>query len=1276
MEFLLFGLLALVVPFVLPIASWVSAQRTRSRVLHLESIVEEQRAEVERLSKRLAELRREVRPASVAGAPETAAPVPPQPVVPRPAVPPAAAPPRPAAPPPAAVPPRPAAVPPAVTPAPIVQNPWPDDPPRKPAEAVPPRPPVVERPRPEIDRADAGRPLPRPPVPPAAPPPAPPRASRPVVPPPPPPPPQPAFDWESLVGVKLFSAIAGIALVFAAVFFLRYTVQQGWLQPPVRVAIGILVGITLLVLCELKAARRYPATANALDAAAIAILFSTFFAAHSLWDLIPGGVAFGLLALVTAVAVLLSIRRESLFIAVLGLLGGFATPALLSTGENRPIPLFAYLLLLNVGLAWVAYRQTWPVLTVLTLVLTTIYQWGWVFKFLSVSEVPLAMGVFLIFPATGLAALLLARTPPDGRSSGGLGGRATFERTAVAAAVMPVLFAAYLAVVPAYGARPALLFGFLALVDAGLLAIALARGFHILHAIGAYATVLVAAMWLGISYRPEFSFTTLAFTSGFAVLYLAAPVVAGWLSRSLEGPGAAAVYAAPVLLFVFPALAYMDRAFATPQPLFAVLLGLLTLCAWRAIHTRDAYVFFIGSFFAVAAQAVWSVQYLTLDRLGTAVALYAIFGVVSAVVPALARGLGRALQPAEAAGVTLLANLALLLFIAAGDVAPAALWALALLLAILNAALFVESAGAGLPETARAGTVLSWGILGVWWMNTAGAVGVVPSLAVLTGLSLVTLAGYAWASRVQRPGGNSEGFASGQYLALGGHLFLFFMAGDPRWSVPPWPLFGALAVISLATSAASLATRAAAIHVAGVVGAATIVMVWTASARGAAGLPTIGVAAASAVSLFALAWMPVARRDISAAAAAVATLFASELTLMVAVATSDPPPFAVVVAVHAANAAALVALGWIQRWGAVGAGAAMVAAAAVFEWQVVRPAGEWRQLLTLAAAFYAVFTAYPLVVGPRAREDREPWFVALISAVTTFFAARHAFIAGGLEWMIGVVPVVQGLVTAVLLRALLRLEPAGRRDLGRLALVAGAALAFVTVAIPLQLEHQWITIGWTLEGAALAWLYRRVPHRGVLIAASLLLGAVFVRLVLNPEVFLYEPRSAMRILNWYLYTYLIAASAFFAAAWWLSRTEDSPAEGFPRMSRVLPAGGVILLFVLLNIEIADYYSTGPEIVFRFGVTVSQDLTYTIGWLAFGMILLAAGIYAGARAARIAAVALIAVTTFKCFLYDLGSLEGLYRVASFVGLALSLALVSIALQRFVLDRSKEPRESAT
>jgi uncharacterized membrane protein len=60
---------------------------------------------------------------------------------------------------------------------------------------------------------------------------------------------------------------------------------------------------------------------------------------------------------------------------------------------------------------------------------------------------------------------------------------------------------------------------------------------------------------------------------------------------------------------------------------------------------------------------------------------------------------------------------------------------------------------------------------------------------------------------------------------------------------------------------------------------------------------------------------------------------------------------------------------------------------------------------------------------------------------------------------------------------------------------------------------------------------------------------------------------------------------------------------------------------------------------------------------------------GNRPARVTAVTLIAVTTFKCFLYDLRSLEGLYRVASFVGLAVALALVSLALQKYVLAKPR-------
>lgn len=1135
----------------------------------------------------------------------------------------------------------------------------------------------VERPFPELHPPKAPTPpaVAAPgPIGPTAVPPPPPVAKR--LPPPPPPPrvaPAPASDWESLVGVKLFSAIAGIALVVAAIFFLKYSLDNGWLQPPVRVLIGVATGIALLVVCELKAARRYPATANALDAAAVAILFATFFSAHALWDLIPSLVTFVLLAVVTAVAVLLSIRRESLFIAVLGLLGGFSTPALLSSGQNQPIPLFAYLMLLNLGLAWVAYRQTWPVLTVLTLVLTTIYQWGWVFDFLGQSQLTLAMGIFLVFPVLSIAGLMLARRTPAPMGDAGPG-EVVFERTAIVAAAMPLFFAVYLSATPAYGARPWLLFGFLLLVDAGLLAIALARGQGLLHAAGAFATITVVASWLAFSYGSAFTTAALVMCAVFVLFFSTAPVIARRARHPLVDAGADAEYAAPLLLATLAVLGRIEPSFADPL-LFAVLLPLLLVIAWRAIAGERGGLYFVAAFFAIATQASWSSAHLSVDRLGTAVAIYAIFGIVSIVVPLVARRSGRPLAPESGGGMVLMASLGLLLFLSFGPIAPAAVWALALLLAILNAGLFVESAGGRLPFLSIAGSVVSWVVLANWWYHAGAAVGVLPSLTVITGLALITFAGHAWADRRSRAAVTDAApaavFEEGLYLGLIGHLFLVFIAINREWSLPPWPWLGALAALTLAASVVALATRAGALHVAGASAAGVVVAAWT-FATGAPWMLT-ALAVSGGVSAYALGWLLVARRSGMfgvAATAAGATLLLGEVTAILATLAGGAPPFVATVTAHVLNLSVLLALTWTGRWRQIALWAVVPASAAVaVQWADGDLRTGWTRLLVLGFAVYAVFTAYPIVLGRRARGERDPYLAAVLASVVFFFAARAALNAGGYGWMIGVVPVFEAAVMALLLRALLRMDTGGARDLGRLALIAGASLAFVTVAIPLQLKQQWITIGWALEGAALAWLFRRIPHRGLFYVSLALLGAVFARLALNPDVLIYEPRGSMRILNWYLYAYVICAAAFLLAAYWL-RTPKEAGETSVGPTPVLGAAAAVLLFLLLNIEIADFYATGPSIMFRFGANLSQDLTYTIGWLLFGMALLAVCIYLHSRAGRIAALALIAVTTFKCFLYDLASLDGLYRVGSFVGLALCLALVSLAMQKFVFAKPEE------
>ena len=94
----------------------------------------------------------------------------------------------------------------------------------------------------------------------------------------------------------------------------------------------------------------------------------------------------------------------------------------------------------------------------------------------------------------------------------------------------------------------------------------------------------------------------------------------------------------------------------------------------------------------------------------------------------------------------------------------------------------------------------------------------------------------------------------GLYLALVGQVFLYLIAANREWSLPPWPIFGALAVMTLGTSAASLLTRTPALHAAGAVAAALVIISWA----GAAGSPVWGltvVLAAAAVSAYALAWI-------------------------------------------------------------------------------------------------------------------------------------------------------------------------------------------------------------------------------------------------------------------------------------------------------------------------------------------------------------------------------------------------------------------------------------
>src|SRR6185295_18367953 len=386
---------------------------------------------------------------------------------------------------------------------------------------------------------------------------------------------------------------------------------------------------------------------------------------------------------------------------------------------------------------WVAARKRWRLLTLVSVAFTVLYQWGWTLRFLTASQLPLAMGIFLVFSVTGFAATVFSAPAGSGEQT------PWFSRAGLAAAAMPLAFAAYLAAVPAYGAQPALLFGFLLIVNAGLLAVSIVRRDQWAHALGAIAAIVVFAAWLAVSYAHGAWTTAIAFTAAFVLLFALAPVLARRLGAPLHGVSARAVYAAPVLLFVFTAIARIEPAADAPLRLFAPMLALVLVITWQAFVRREFPLYYLAAFFAVVAEAAWSATHLTADHLRAAVAVYAAFGALYIGVPAATRRARIAMTPRWGGGAVLIASLLLLLYLAAGAHAAAALWGLALLVAILDAGLFVESAAGELPALSVVGGAVSWLVLAVWWGNASDAVGLLPSLLFVVLLTLTMLVGHA-----------------------------------------------------------------------------------------------------------------------------------------------------------------------------------------------------------------------------------------------------------------------------------------------------------------------------------------------------------------------------------------------------------------------------------------------------------------------------------------------------------------------------------------------------
>ncbi|HAO79504.1 MAG TPA: hypothetical protein DCQ92_11120 [Verrucomicrobia subdivision 3 bacterium] len=321
--------------------------------------------------------------------------------------------------------------------------------------------------------------------------------------------------------------------------------------------------------------------------------------------------------------------------------------------------------------------------------------------------------------------------------------------------------------------------------------------------------------------------------------------------------------------------------------------------------------------------------------------------------------------------------------------------------------------------------------------------------------------------------------------------------------------------------------------------------------------------------------------------------------------------------------------------------------------------------------FFAAFALFPFLFLRQFENKTVPWAAAAMAGPPQFFFVHRFITAVYPNQIMGLLPAVFAIPALLSLVFVLKKIPAENKSrMAQLAWFGGVALFFITLIFPIQFDRQWITIGWALEGAALLWLFHRVPQPGLRLVGAGLLVAAFVRLAFNPAVLEYHPRAATAIFNWYFYAYGIVTICLFAG----TRLLAPPRHLISRINAppILAGLGTVLAFLLLNIEIADYFSApGSTLTFQFSGDFARDMTYSIAWALFALVLLVVGILKKVPAARYAAMGLLCVTLLKLFFHDLARLGQLYRIGAFIGVAVIAMLASFAYQKFFSATAKPP-----
>jgi uncharacterized membrane protein len=214
-------------------------------------------------------------------------------------------------------------------------------------------------------------------------------------------------DLEKFIGENLISKIGVAILVLGIAYFVKYAIDKDWIHETARVAIGILCGGIVMGFAH-RLRKRFKGFSSVLVAGAVAIFYFTITIAFQQYHIFGQTLAFAIMVVITAFSVFVSIGYDRIELAALSVVGGFAAPFMVSTGEGNYKVLFTYIIILDAGMLILASLRKWNLVTILAYVFTILLYGSWLSVAISKGGPVPYKGAFVF--ATGFYVIFLLMT--------------------------------------------------------------------------------------------------------------------------------------------------------------------------------------------------------------------------------------------------------------------------------------------------------------------------------------------------------------------------------------------------------------------------------------------------------------------------------------------------------------------------------------------------------------------------------------------------------------------------------------------------------------------------------------------------------------------------------------------------------------------------------------------------------------------------------------------------------------------------------------------------